>query len=130
MIRNQLCLLPMLLSAAKHTPIDCLIECEEQIKCQKQSLFTCNVIIYSFIFVSIKFFLFSFFCLAFVDNLELTYPESIRVFIFGKFMSKLVNIESYECRSNKYRSIASCVIGTLNFFARKNRNKKLESGIG
>lgn len=49
--------------------------------------------------------------------------------MFGKFISNLVNIGSYESRSNRYRSIVSCVIGTLNFLARKKRNKKLESKV-
>lgn len=47
--------------------------------------------------------------------------------MIGKFISKLLK-NSYDWRNNKYRSIPSQVIGTLNFFARKNRSKKLASG--
>lgn len=42
-------------------------------------------------------------------------------------MSIFWKIDTYDWRSNKYRSILSCVIGTLNFLARRKRNMKQES---
>lgn len=62
-----------------------------------------------------------------IAKLWIIYPESISVFMFGSVMSRFWKQESYDCRNNKYRSMPSCVIGTLNFLARKNLSRKFES---